>query len=82
MMITKIHNTIRQFDMIHTGDTVAVCLSGGADSMALFHLMCAYKDILDINVIAIHINHGLRKESDEEETFIKNYCGSRNVECI
>ena len=74
--------TIEEYRMINKGDTVAVCLSGGADSMALFHLMCAYKDILDINVIAIHINHGLRKESDEEETFIKNYCGSRNVECI
>ena len=74
--------TIEEYKMINKGDTVAVCLSGGADSMALFHLMCAYKDILDINVIAIHINHGLRKESDEEETFIKNYCGNRNVECI
>ena len=74
--------TIEEYRMINKGDTVAVCLSGGADSMALFHLMCAYKDILDINVIAIHINHGLRKESDEEETFIKSYCGSRNVECI
>ena len=74
--------TIEEYTMITKGDTVAVCLSGGADSMALFHLMCAYKDIIGIDVFAIHINHGLRKESDDEEVFIKNYCESRNVECI
>ena len=68
--------------MINQGDTVAVCLSGGADSMALFHLMCVYKDILKINLLAIHINHGLRKESDEEEQFIRKYCSDNNIECL
>lgn len=74
--------TIEEYRMIQQGDTVAVCLSGGADSMALFHLMCAYKDTLGISLFAIHINHGLRKESDDEEEFIKAYCEKRGVECI
>ena len=75
-------NTIDKYNMINKGDTVAVCLSGGADSMALFHFLCAYKDFFDINVFAIHINHGLRKESDEEELFIRNYCEKQGVECV
>ena len=74
--------TIEEYKMIKQGDTVAVCLSGGADSMALFHLMCAYKDVLKTDVFAIHINHGLRKESDDEEIFIKEYCKNKGVECI
>ncbi|MBE6878826.1 MAG: tRNA lysidine(34) synthetase TilS [Ruminococcaceae bacterium] len=74
--------TIEQYKMINQGDTVAVCLSGGADSMALFHLMCAYREVLKIDVLAIHINHGLRKESDDEEIFIKEYCKNTGVECI
>ena len=81
-MNNSVLNTIKQFDMINKGDTVAVCLSGGADSMALFHLMCVLKQQLGIEVFAIHINHGLRKESDEEELFITEYCKKLGVECI
>ena len=81
-MNNSVLNTIKQFDMINKGDTVAVCLSGGADSMALFHLMCVLKQQLDIEVFAIHINHGLRKESDDEELFITEYCKKLGVECI
>lgn len=82
MMITKIHNTIRQFDMIHTGDTVAVCLSGGADSMALFHFLCSNKEFYGINVAALHINHGLREESRQEEEMVKNYCLELGAQCF
>lgn len=74
--------TIEQYNMINKGDAVAVCLSGGADSMALLHLMCRYKAFLGIDVFAIHINHGLRHESEEEESFVKNYCDSLGIECI
>ena len=82
MMITKIHNTIRQYNMIHSGDTVAVCLSGGADSMALFHFLCHNKDHYGINVMALHINHGLRRESRQEEEMVREYCASMGVQCI
>lgn len=57
-------------------------LSGGADSMALFHLLYANKDFLNINLVALHVNHGLRTESDEEEVFITGYCSKLGVECV
>ena len=75
-------DTIRQYNMINKGDTVAVGLSGGADSMALFHLLYANKEKLDIKLIALHVNHGLREESREEETFIRGYCKKLRVECV
>ena len=81
-MNSLIFKTIDRYNMINKGDTVAVCLSGGADSMALFHFLCANKEFLEIDVFAIHINHGLRSESDEEEIFIKNYCETQGVECV
>lgn len=57
-------------------------LSGGADSMALFHLLYANKEKLDIKLVALHVNHGLRKESDSEEVFITDYCKKLGVECV
>lgn len=75
-------DTIKNYNMINRGDTVAVGLSGGADSMALFHLLYVNKDFLGINVVALHVNHGLRSESENEELFIKEYCQSLGVECI
>ncbi|MBQ3394595.1 MAG: tRNA lysidine(34) synthetase TilS [Oscillospiraceae bacterium] len=81
-MTDKIFQTIRKYDMIHEGDTVAVCLSGGRDSMALFHFMVTNSRTLGIKVLAIHVNHGLREESRQEEEFVKSYCASLGVECL
>ena len=75
-------DTIRQYNMINSGDTVAVGLSGGADSMALFHLLYANKENLGISLVALHVNHGLRTESTDEEVFITDYCRRLGVECV
>ncbi len=53
-----------------------VGLSGGADSVALLHLL------LDAgcDVIAVHVNHGLRgAESDGDEAFVQALCAQLNV---
>lgn len=78
----KIFDTIKEYDMIRPGDTVAVCLSGGADSMTLFHFMRLNREKLGIKVIALHVNHGLRRESRQEEIFVKSYCEKMGAECI
>lgn len=67
--------------MIKKGDTVAVCLSGGADSMALFHLLYSEKENLGINILVLHVNHGLREESRQEEIFVRDYCQTLGAEC-
>ena len=81
-MNTKVINTITEYKMIEKGDTVAVCLSGGADSMALFHFLCCNKEFFGINVMALHVNHGLREVSRQEEIFVKEYCEKMGVECV
>lgn len=81
-MIDKALETIKKYHMISKGDTIAVCLSGGADSMALFHLLCCNKENFGIDLIALHINHGLRPESEDEEVFVKEYCKKQGVECL
>lgn len=74
---------VARHNMIKPGDTVTVCLSGGADSMSLFHFLCLNKDFLKIDkLIALHVNHGLRDESRREEVFVKDYCRKMGIECV
>lgn len=49
---------------------VLVALSGGLDSMTLFHLLYDCKEILGIELGIAHVNHQQRVESEEEEAYI------------
>lgn len=52
-------------------DTVALAISGGIDSMVLYHqLTHEYRDTYQ-KLILLHVNHGVRIESQEEEQYIK-----------
>lgn len=44
--------------------TVAVAFSGGRDSLALLHATCRAAQVLGLQVVALHIHHGLLPEAD------------------
>ena len=50
--------------------------SAGPDSMALLHLL---KNNTNKIIVCAHINHNVRKESNEEEEYLKNYCKDNNI---
>lgn len=60
-------------------DKIALGLSGGVDSIALFHLLVTkYKDSYK-ELVVFHINHGLREQSYEEAEFVENFVKNYNV---
>lgn len=75
----KILDFIKQTKMIKGGEVVGVGVSGGIDSMSLLHFLNAHKEELDIDVVAIHINHGIREESEEEARFVLSKCKEMGV---
>ena len=56
----KVLETIEKYNMLSQNDTVVVGLSGGADSVALFLVLCALKERFNLNLIAAHVNHMIR----------------------
>jgi tRNA(Ile)-lysidine synthase len=57
-------------------EKIAVCVSGGVDSVYLLHdLVRRGYD----NLAIVHINHQLRKESIEEERFVKSLADHYNL---
>lgn len=64
-------------NLLVDGDTVVLGLSGGPDSMCLLDILLKIKK--NINIVAAHINHNIRKESDQEVEFVTKYCKERKV---
>ena len=59
-----------------TDKNIVIGVSAGPDSMALLHLT---KKITNKKIICAHINHNVRKESNEEETYLYNYCQENSI---
>jgi len=51
-------------------------ISAGPDSMALLNYL---NKTFPNKVICVHINHNIRKESQEEEAYLKKYCQKENI---
>lgn len=66
--------------LIEYGDKILVGFSGGADSVCLLHYLYTNREKLGIEVMAAHINHGLRGNSaDNDERFCKDFCEKRGI---
>lgn len=78
-IINIVKNNIVENKLINKGDKVVVAVSGGPDSMCLLDVLYKIKDELDFNIIVAHVNHGIRKESDDEKIYVENYCIKRNI---
>ena len=75
----EVYNFIRNKINLKPGDGIIVGVSGGPDSMALLYILNEFKEKMDLKLVCAHINHNTRKETDEEEKYLKNYCKQNNI---
>lgn len=59
-------------EKLKPNDVIVVGVSGGPDSMCLLELLFEWKKKLNLTIICAHVNHNIRKESEEEANFVKN----------
>lgn len=82
-MEKEVFEAIKKTKMFQAGDVVGVAVSGGADSMALLHFLFENKDNLDINVMAITVDHMLRGERSIGDTlFVRTWCKEHGIPCL
>ena len=67
--------------LLKENDTIVIGVSTGPDSMCLLSLLEKIKEEIKINIIVAHVNHHVRKESEIEEKYIKEYCSNHNLIC-
>jgi uncharacterized protein (TIGR00269 family) len=66
--------------MIRHGDTVAVAVSGGKDSLVLLNVLKNTLANQDSHLVAITVDEGIRGYRDESLSIVKNFCASIGVE--
>ncbi len=67
---------IAKNNLIPAGARIGAAVSGGADSMAMVHALCA----LGYDICVLHFEHGIREGSSEADMrFVERYCAERNI---
>ena len=81
-MEQKVLEYMKKHHMVEVGDRVLIGLSGGADSAALFHILRQYQQTYGYELLAVHVNHGLRgKEALRDQEFVMELCRLYQVPC-
>lgn len=71
----------RQQGLFKPGDRVIAACSGGADSMALLLFLLRRRCDLAVEVLAAHVNHGIRGEAARADAaFVGAFCRQNGVE--
>lgn len=74
--------TNQAYRLIQPGDRVLCGVSGGADSIALLHMLAMNQEDLKITVCAVHVNHGLRDTAKRDEEYVRAFCDRFSVPLI
>lgn len=78
----KVKNALLEKCGIGRGGHLLVAVSGGADSVALLHLLLGLVGVLDLRLTAAHLDHALREESADDAAFVSRLCESWRVPLV
>lgn len=80
-LVERVGEIISRYNMLSAGDRVGVAVSGGADSVALLHILHRLASKLQVQLTVLHVNHRLRgSESDGDESFVRELAASLGLE--
>jgi len=81
-ILGKFLSAVKRYSLLKKKDKVILGISGGPDSVAMLHLFSHIKREFKLYLVCVHFNHGLRKEADEEEIFVKRLADSLNIKFV
>ncbi len=81
-MQSKVWQTIEKYHMCPQGAHIVVGVSGGADSVALLHLLNKFACEQRWSITVVHVHHGLRgEEADGDRSFVQKICHDCGIPC-
>jgi len=70
-VLTRVRETIATHRLLPPHARVVVAVSGGADSVALLHILVTLQASLKLTLRVAHLDHGLRERSAEDARFVQ-----------
>lgn len=61
-------------NMLHPGDFVVAGVSGGADSVCLFLVLCKLREKIPFTMQVVHVNHGVRPDAENDKVYVRSLC--------
>lgn len=79
-MYQRVREYIRRYHMLDKEDRVIAGVSGGADSICLLFMLMKLKEELNLDVLAVHVHHGLRgADADADAEYVGRICDEWGV---
>ncbi len=60
-------------------ENILIACSGGADSMALLHIIINLQILPKEKIICLHFNHNWSKDSDKAENIVEKFCENNQI---
>ena len=81
-LISQMRSAIQKYNMIDAGDKIAVCVSGGKDSMALLYGLAKLKEFfpLPYEVVAVTLDMGFDDAADFSK--VQELCDTLGIEYV
>ncbi|MGD8768582.1 MAG: tRNA lysidine(34) synthetase TilS [Desulfobacterales bacterium] len=81
-LLRAVKQTITTYGMLKPRDSVLIGVSGGPDSVALFHLLLTFSPRFSLRLGVAHLNHCLRQiDSDKDAEFVVSLADRFDVPC-
>ncbi|MCB8928314.1 MAG: tRNA lysidine(34) synthetase TilS [Ardenticatenaceae bacterium] len=75
-----VQQTVRPFPLTDSSTKLLIGVSGGADSLALLHLL--WQQLGAERLVAAHLNHKLRTDAEADAVFVAETAASWNIPCL
>jgi tRNA(Ile)-lysidine synthase len=81
-LLNDVRQTLQDFRMVGSGQTLLLAVSGGADSVAMLHVLARLRASLPMQLIVAHLNHGMRPEAAEDALFVEAMARHMGLPCV
>lgn len=79
-MLNKVKKYIESNRMLSKKEKVVLGVSGGADSVCLFFVLLELREVYQLELHVVHVNHLIRgEEADADQEYVEKICKENNV---